>query len=320
MDYGQMNLGSWSSYLPVFKNVLRPSSAVDPVSDMGMFPADLNEAITQARTASPGFAQLGDTLVDLVFNGYQDWYGYDDTWILQQLGQVLDDQGAQEDGLLSRLDAIVTAAGSDSGESALTEFLSYAERCADTWQQEAAAEGYTSEDTGDAAVLEGTPNDANWEASRTPGTRYYIYYDERYLYSDEPSGPLSIWEDLPAREDKAAENAYEWEGVNGWWCTSTNDKSGMYGGEFVFAKGTGAPEGPWMTYEQAEQLIAHPGIADSGVVDLSIPEQAQQAASDVAAAAENILRNVLSRNPKAAEDIDPERLKQLALEALKAQT
>jgi hypothetical protein len=30
MDYGQMNLDSWASYLPVFKNVLRPSSAVDP--------------------------------------------------------------------------------------------------------------------------------------------------------------------------------------------------------------------------------------------------------------------------------------------------
>jgi hypothetical protein len=81
-------------------NVLRPSSAVDPVSDMGMCLADLNEAITQAQASSPGFAQLGDTLVDPVFDGYQDWYGYDDTWILQELGQVLDEQGTQEDGLL----------------------------------------------------------------------------------------------------------------------------------------------------------------------------------------------------------------------------
>ena len=135
MDYGQMNLGSWASYLPVFKNVLRPSGAVDPVSDLGTFPAGLNEAITQARASSSGFSQLGDELVNLVFDGYQDWYGYDDNWILQELGQVLDDQGTQEYGLLSRLDAIVTAAGSENGESACTEFLSYAEQCAAMWRR-----------------------------------------------------------------------------------------------------------------------------------------------------------------------------------------
>src|ERR1700740_2300745 len=207
MDYGQMILGSWASYLPVFKNVLRSSSAVDPVSDMGTFPAGLSEAITRARASSPGFGQLGDSLVNLVFDGYQDWYGYDDTWILQELGQVLDDQGAQEDRLLSGLDAIVAAVGSASEASAFTEFLAYAEQCAAAWRKEAAAEGYTSEDAVDAGVLEGAPNDAAWQASRTPGTRYYIYYDERYLYSDEPSGPLSSWEDLPTREDKAAESA-----------------------------------------------------------------------------------------------------------------
>ena len=320
MDYGQMNLGSWASYLPVFKNVLRPSGAVDPVSDLGTFPAGLNEAITQARASSSGFSQLGDELVNLVFDGYQDWYGYDDNWILQELGQVLDDQGTQEYGLLSRLDAIVTAAGSENGESACTEFLSYAEQCAAMWRQEAAAGGYTSEDAVGAAVLEGTPNDANWEASRTPGTRYYVYYDERYLYSDEPSGPLSSWEDLPTRENKAAESAFRWEGVDGWWCTLTNGQTGMYGGEYVFAMGTSAPEGPWLTHERAEQLIATAPSsgADSGVLDLSKREQAQQAAAHVAAAAQDVLSTVIDAAPDAAAELGPEELKRLALEALKA--
>ncbi|MGH9447524.1 MAG: hypothetical protein ACRD3O_17610 [Terriglobia bacterium] len=85
----------------------------------------------------------------------------------------------------------------------------------------------------------------------------------------------------------------------------------------------------WAAMEDRQAAVVSPASASSGTqaetqapvaaaaVDLSTPEQAQEAAVDVAAAAQSILSNVMARAPEAAADIGEERLKQLALEVLK---
>ena len=68
--------------------------------------------------------------------------------------------------------------------------------------------------------------------------------------------------------------------------------------------------------QKAQQAAAQ--VAAAPVVDVSTPELAQQAAAEVASVVQNILASVVAMAPEAAADIGEERLKQLALEALKA--
>jgi hypothetical protein len=75
-------------------------------------------------------------------------------------------------------------------------------------------------------------------------------------------------------------------------------------------------ENEWLTGEQLTAAYAGAGPA---TVDLSTPDKAQEAVYDVAAAAQDILDRVLTRNPGSADGIDPERMKQLVLEALRTQ-
>lgn len=89
----------------------------------------------------------------------------------------------------------------------------------------------------------------------------------------------------------------------------------MYDGtQWLYSPVASGPGADWQTMEARASAAAAPAR-----VDLSTPEEAQQAANDVAATAQDILNRILQRNPKSAEGIDPERMKQLLLEALKAQ-
>lgn len=239
---------SWTSFLPVFKNVLRPSFAVDPVAHLGEFER-CDAAITQARADDPGFGTLGDRLVNLVFDGYQDWYQYEDAWILQELAQVLSSDDQQSD-LLNGLRAIGGAADDDGRRAALQAFALTVGQYVNVWQQEAEEHGYTRAEAVDgAAVLEGTPNTENWRTNRIPGTFYYAYVDGRYLYSDLAEGPISEWETLQVRQQLAADLAVEWGTA---FCTPTGGNP-VYGGDYVFAIDR---LGPWMTQSAIEAVMA----------------------------------------------------------------
>jgi len=158
MDYLEMNLGSWNSYLPKFKDLLRPESA----SPLGVVDDDV-EAARMTDAAMISLSTITAVLPNLVFEGYADWYGYEDEWVLRNFGHVLTSD--EEDEILKRLDA---GTPKDLGE--VLEYI--ADQRLAVWQ--AAARDEFSRDEGEGAaetgLLRGEENRANWLASRTPGT------------------------------------------------------------------------------------------------------------------------------------------------------
>jgi hypothetical protein len=282
MKYADMNTARWASYLPVFKNVLRPKSVMDPVADMDEECAD---AITSAREEDPtsAFGDLGDDIIDLVFDGYSDWFSYQDEWILANLGQVLDDEGRQEDELLSGLDRIVGADREDARQDALKEFLSTAEQIVSTWRTEAAQNQYVSgplmegETERAVAVYENTDS---WNYSRTPGTYYYKYIDKKYFFNDDENAEPGAWKEMLYWDNLAAtafEQAADLDSAEGYgpawkgWraIPVAGQQQGRYGGAHVYGK---SADGPWVSYEAA--------IAEHGTVQpaAATPEQPQTAA------------------------------------------
>lgn len=286
MDIAEMDQSRWVSNLPQLKNAIRPSFAMEPVADVEPEPFEgFQDTLTEAR---PGLRldQVGDRLVPLVFEGDTGWFGNEDTWILRNLGHVLDDQGDQERELLQALDAMSVAESSDSLTTALTRFATTVEQYAELWQEEAEAEQYTTTDTydaeaGAAASLEGTPNDTNWNADRTPGTRYFIYYNNGYYYSDQASGPLETWQTLQAREQSAEALAQPWGDRAGASYTPSGNAS-LYGGDYVYRL---SPTGPWLTQDEADRQASAPA-AETQPVEAPTAEKQQV---EAAAAAQTIL-------------------------------
>jgi hypothetical protein len=261
MDYSEMNLGSWASYLPKFKDLLRPE---------GSGPSQPDEDVEEARerdSSKSQITEINNTLPELVFEGYSDWAGYQDDWVLRNLGHVL--TAADEDEILRRLDA-----GSADSLSELLTFI--VDTRLSVWRA-AAAEEFTGAADGE---LEGAENEGNWAANRTPGTYYYTYAadDEGnmvYLYSDRLSAPRDEWKSLPEREDEADANAQPW-GDGDWWYTAVNpDATSLYGCSHVYREG---PDGPWLAENDANaRIVAQGSTADTGVLDMTASPHAVSA-------------------------------------------
>jgi hypothetical protein len=95
----------------------------------------------------------------------------------------------------------------------------------------------------------------------------------------------------------------------------------MYDGEQWLYSPVPSGEGTnWQTMDFWTEAAAQEQADAQPAVDLSTMEKAQEAAVDVAAAAEHILENLVKRNPRSIEGIDPARIKVLVLEALKVGT
>ena len=313
MDITEMDQSRWVSNLPQLKNAIRPSFATEPVADVEPEPFEgFQETVTEAR---PGLRldQVGDRLVPLVFEGDTGWFGNEDTWILRNLGHVLDDQGVQERELLEALDAMSVAESSDSLDTALTRFATTVERFTELWLEEAEAEQYTTADTydaerGAAASLDGTLNDTNWNADRTPGTRYFIYYNNSYYYSDEPSGPLETWETLQAREQSAEARAQPWGDRAGASYTPSRNAT-LYGGDYVYRL---SPTGPWLTRDEAARQAGAPAAQAQPA---EVPTAGKQQVEETVAARTILNTRVLPavaklerQNPELAARIGHDRL------------
>lgn len=303
MDIATMDQNRWLSDLPQLKNVLRPSFSAEPVAVVEPVPFEgFQKAITEARPGL-GLDRVGDRLVPLVFDGDTSWFSNEDAWILRNLCQVLDDQGVQERELLAALDDISTAANSDSLQIALSRLAAAVTQYADLWQEEAEAGQYTTADTydaerGAAADLEGTPNDVNWNADHTPGTRYYIYYGDSYYYSDQASGPLDAWETLQKREENAEALAQPWGDRAGASYTPSGNAS-LYGGDYVYRL---SPTGPWLTQAEADRKAAEPAPEAQPVQAPTAEEQQVEAT----VAARNILETTVLPAVARLEREDPE--------------
>lgn len=298
VEYQDLDQSDWARCLPLFKNILRPSFVADPVAEMGDFET-CAAAITQARAENVSFGVLGDKLVNLVFEGYRDWYQYEDVWILRELAEVLDIAGEQQSGLLVGLKAIGGAADEDSRKTAIQEFLPTVEQYVNVWQQEAEREGYTRAEAVDQRVeLEGATNETNWQANRIPGTYYWVFVDGRYLYSDLPKAPISEWETLQVREQLAADGAKKW---GDGFCTPTGGNPD-YGGDYVFALDR---YGPWLTQSAAEAALAKPPVLQSAAAEAGSPEQILVArwTADRAAKLDELFAELKARgwDPDAAE-------------------
>lgn len=261
-----MNQGAWSSSLGRFKSLLRPEGAGASDGE--------DESVEAARGAGSVLAGVSGTLPDAVFDGYGDWYGYQDEWVLTHLAWALSpSEEAEILGLLAQ----------DTPE-ALGQLLEYVDGRLGAWRE--AAREHASATAGAGGTLTGEANTANWQANRLPGTYYYAYTDGRYLYSDTPEAPAGEWAELPERERAAADQAQPW-GESGWFYTPVAD-AGLYGGAYVYAA---LRDGPWTTQEQAAETLAQQ-VQNEGE-----PEMAVAADEDI----ESIMRELLAENPDFGE-------------------
>ncbi len=186
-----------------------------------------------------------DALAALAFSGYQDWCEYDDDdWLRNCLGQVLDDE--QSNVLVSALE-----------NADLLGLAAAVKKMADTyvaaWERAAEHEFAEADSPSGAGGLNFAENTESWKYSRTPGTRYYIFRDGLYLYSDNKDAPLAGWATAGARDDEAASRATEWESGSAVFYTPYEDPSQVGGVTHVFGR---SKDGPWvLTRSQAERLL-----------------------------------------------------------------
>lgn len=196
------DMRAWSAQVVErFKTLLNVREISDETDDEGVGGDDdetklLRVAIARNRNAEDVEA-VHETLAALAFSGYLDWCEEDDDeWIRNCLGQVLDDEQSpflvtalEEAGLIDLTTAVRLMAGPYRT----------------AWQEAADAEAAQP----GATELNPAENVESWKYSRTPGTRYYIFHDGQYLYSDDQDAPLRGWATAEARDDEAASRATE---------------------------------------------------------------------------------------------------------------
>jgi hypothetical protein len=185
MEYSEMNLGSWNHHLSRFKDLLRP----DGVARLG---AEEDGAVEAARADPSSFMKLAAvtaTLPNLVFEGYDDWYWYQDEWVLRNIGHLLTAQEEYE---------ILGWLGQDTSQAMLRLLAYISDERLPVWQNDVREQFAESLSRNEPGALTGFENTSNWHDSRTPGTYYYTWVDERYLYSDLSEAPISEWKTRPS--------------------------------------------------------------------------------------------------------------------------
>ncbi|HEY2575276.1 MAG TPA: hypothetical protein VGI74_03105 [Streptosporangiaceae bacterium] len=242
---------AWSSQITErFKVLLNFKDISDETDDEGVDGDDHEvklKRVAIARNRNPHEAEAAhEALAALAFSGYQDWCEYDDDdWTKNCLCQVLDDD---QSGFLA---SVLEDAGLIDLTTAI-ELMAGPYRTA--WQQAAETEAAQSGSEVGAAALVPAENLESWRYSRTPGTRYYIFYEGQYLYSDDKDAPLAGWATAEARDDQAAARATEWESGSGVFYTDYENPAHAGGVTHVFGR---SKDGPWvLTREQAGQLLA----------------------------------------------------------------
>ncbi len=248
------DMTAWSSQvIERFKALLNVKGISDEIgeesTDGDGDEAKLKRAAVARNRNSQDVRAAHEALTVLAFSGYQDWCEYDDDdWTKNCLGQVLG-----EDQSL-----FLASALTDAGLIDLTTAIQLmAGPYSVAWRQAAENEAAESGGAASASGLVPAENLESWKYSRTPGTRYYIFHDGQYLYSDDQDAPLTGWASADARDEEAAARATEWETGSGVFYTTYETPANVAGTEHVFGR---SKYGPWaLTRSQAERLLAESG-------------------------------------------------------------
>ena len=248
------DMTTWSPHIVErFKTLLNVKEASDETDDEGLTGDDDETKLMRvaiARNRHPQDVRAAhEALTALAFSGYQDWCEYDDDdWTKNCLGQVIDDE---QSGFLV---SVLEGAGLIDLTSAV-EMIAGPYRAA--WQYAAdneAAQLILADNPVTGAGLVPAENSESWKYSRTPGTRYYIFRDGQYLYSDDKDAPLDGWATAGARDDQAATQATEWESGSGVFYAAYDNPAHVAGVTHVFGQ---SKDGPWvLTRSEAEGLLA----------------------------------------------------------------
>jgi hypothetical protein len=248
------NMSDWDSQIVNrFKVLLNVSEISGDTGEEGTAGDDDEAKLKRAaiaRNRNPDQAGTAhETLTVLAFSGYGDWCGYDDDeWTRNCLGQILDED--QNSALVAAL-----------RNAGLAELQEAIQKMADTytsdWQLAAeneAAEAVLAGATVTAAGLIPAENVESWKYSRTPGTRYYIFHNGQYLYSDDQDALLANWASAEYRDEEAARRATEWETGSGVFYTSYDNPALVGNVTHVFGP---SKDGPWnMDRAQAAARLA----------------------------------------------------------------
>lgn len=232
-----MNVTAWlSGPMATFKALLRvpvEGDGAEPAGETGL------AAARAARKAEIG--ALADELAYLLFDSNTQWFDQDDASLAGYLNAWL--SAEQDTSLRTALNS-----GDEAGLTAVVDWLT---RWLPGWKQQAEAEIAAATAEGGATAdgeLVGVEN-PNWQQDRMPGTRYYTYHDEEYLYADSQRAPAAAWKPMAERQRAATEAARPWG--ESWFSTPTGQAAGSqpYGGEYVFAR---SADGPWVTLAEAQ--------------------------------------------------------------------
>lgn len=262
------DMTAWNSLVVErFKILLDVKEISGEISDEGIDGDDDDAKLERAAIARNRNAMdvriAHDALAALAFSGYDDWCEYDDDdWTKNCLSQVISDQ--QSSFLVSALEA----ADMIGLTSALSRLAGEYRR---EWElaAEAISSGRADDDAEGDPELNAAENTESWKYSRTPGTRYYIFYGGKYLYSDDKDAPVKEWASAEIRDNDAARHATEWESGSGIFYTPYENPEHVDGASYIFGR---SKDGPWtLTRSQAEHLLiesrqspASGGVAASG--------------------------------------------------------
>lgn len=157
---------------------------------IGLLALPIGVAADDDRPASMGsdITRVSENLGWLVFEDSR-WYDYDAGRIEDTLGAWLDDDAVRE----------FDAAAMNYGPA---EFLAWIEQLVEAWR--AGEAGTFAPDSPDSGPVRLGIANPHFEPDRIPGSQFYKYQDNEYLYAAAADAPADQWKSLEDRYDDHA--------------------------------------------------------------------------------------------------------------------
>lgn len=157
---------------------------VDKLVELLSLPVGQDEHDERPESMAADIQRVSQSLGWLVFEDDR-WFEYDPTRIETVLAGWLDDQTADQ--------------LNSASDSQPVEFLGWVDSLVSYWKsgQAGAAGPATQDGTGQSLGIE----NPNYEPHRVPGTEFYKYLNDEYVYAATADAPDDEWKALEARHD-----------------------------------------------------------------------------------------------------------------------